>query len=505
MNLQFNGGSSPADGYYNSNLFKYKSTYLSSSQPVKAGGEPATEGRGGVPCDAGSGAGQSLGLLNIPYFPAVHSGSKLKYKIEPLPLGDVHPAFERRERFYVTPPQELRASAILTQLRAVERASLRSGVIRARVYADVVELKRFSPPSTGKRRPTGAVRGPVTDFSRRARRRMMFRLYSLQKTENGYFITLTYPDAFPQDWHVWKKHLKNFKRRLERRFPNVSAHWRLEMKERKSGASAGCFAPHFHILLFDHTLDIATLLVDAVFLAAADTYKERFVVWRKSKPLRQQSKDKFSLKYREKSLDAFRVYCSMLWHDVVASDLPDIDNVDHYFVGTNVRSVNDRRHAMAYVSKYVAKLDEGDGLAVGRRWGVIGKPDTSYLGEWYFPADELNHDALLGWASEAVEGHKGNTYPRNRYIANFQPERWRYSFSVFSTGAVTDASFISMLPAASVTARDYALGGITAASDAAQNAYLVYNLTLPSFKMVDGVVKVIWSGGELQSIEQYNK
>jgi hypothetical protein len=55
------------------------------------------------------------------------------------------------------------------------------------------------------------------------------------------FVTLTYPDEFPTDGRVVKRHLKAFRKRFERRWGKQAAVWKLEFQHRG--------AAHFHLLL----------------------------------------------------------------------------------------------------------------------------------------------------------------------------------------------------------------------------------------------------------------
>ena len=55
-------------------------------------------------------------------------------------------------------------------------------------------------------------------------------------------ITLTYPSEYPEDPEVCKSHLKALKRRLQRKYGDFSAYWRMGIQKRG--------AWHFHLLLF---------------------------------------------------------------------------------------------------------------------------------------------------------------------------------------------------------------------------------------------------------------
>ena len=55
-------------------------------------------------------------------------------------------------------------------------------------------------------------------------------------------MTLTYPHEYPDDPELCKRHLKAFRKRLQREYKSFAAFWRLGIQRR--GAS------HFHLLLF---------------------------------------------------------------------------------------------------------------------------------------------------------------------------------------------------------------------------------------------------------------
>ena len=145
------------------------------------------------------------------------------------------------------------------------------------------------------------------------------------------FITLTYPDVFPESAAEWKEHLRRFSIKLERGLKaRYAAIWRLELKVRKSGeVNAGMVAPHYHLLLFCDR-------------KPAELY---FLV-------------------------------SKWWAEVVGS--PD---ERHIKAGTNIRKVNSWRGVMSYAAKYMGKVEAlrlgpdgapyaGPHTKPGRFWGV---------------------------------------------------------------------------------------------------------------------------------------
>jgi len=88
----------------------------------------------------------------------------------------------------------------------------------------------------------GGARGEIKVFSPESRLRL-FKLLHQIKFNSVTFVTLTYPDEFP-DWkEKYKYDLKRFRALTETRWGKIPAIWRLEFQERG--------APHFHIMYFD--------------------------------------------------------------------------------------------------------------------------------------------------------------------------------------------------------------------------------------------------------------
>ena len=88
----------------------------------------------------------------------------------------------------------------------------------------------------------GGKRGRIKGFSRQSRRRLMITISKVQRSaELPLFVTLTYPNEFPEMKQA-KRDLDNFFKRFERSFPNAGVMWKLEPQERG--------APHFHLLVW---------------------------------------------------------------------------------------------------------------------------------------------------------------------------------------------------------------------------------------------------------------
>jgi hypothetical protein len=189
------------------------------------------------------------------------------------------------------------------------------------VSGTFARLKGERPGHSG-----GGPRGRVFGFSRDARKRMLDLLNQVDASRlaDGLFLTLTYPDVFPEDAHVWKRHLDTFCKRLRRRYPRAGVVWRLEWKTRLSGVNAGAVAPHFHLLVVG--------------------VKRMCLKW-----------------------------LSESWYETVGSG-----DIRHLGAGTQGARVRDRRALMSYASKYMAKVaEETFGGWTGRCWGVVGR---SWLG-----------------------------------------------------------------------------------------------------------------------------
>jgi hypothetical protein len=94
----------------------------------------------------------------------------------------------------------------------------------------------------------GGIRERIRGFSRESRWNLLRRLASINRGAfrafkgRIIFVTLTYPKQFPEDPELCKRHLKAFRKRLQREFEPFAAFWRLGIQQRG--------AWHFHLLLF---------------------------------------------------------------------------------------------------------------------------------------------------------------------------------------------------------------------------------------------------------------
>jgi hypothetical protein len=125
---------------------------------------------------------------------------------------------------------------------------------------------------------------------------------------------LTYPHEYPEDPEVCKNHLKALRRRLQRKFGDFAAFWRLGIQKRG--------AWHFHLLLF--------------------------------------------MGPSIGPLSDLRRFISSSWHEVTGKV-----SEGHLRAGTCVESVKRWKEATSYVERYMAKPEEfPEGLQTGRIWGV---------------------------------------------------------------------------------------------------------------------------------------
>lgn len=184
-----------------------------------------------------------------------------------------------------------------------------------RLGGSLVQIK------TGLNGPASSgVRGLVTGFSSASRRRLLRLIASLERSNRPVFITMTYPDVFPPEQGKWKRDLDVFGKRLVRKFPLAGALWRIEFKERRTGANKGRVAPHFHLLVYGG------------------------------------------------SFRGLLEWVSDAWWKVVGSG-----DKDHLAVGTRVERVWSWGGIMRYVGKYIAKVDPYPADWQGKAWGVIGR------------------------------------------------------------------------------------------------------------------------------------
>jgi hypothetical protein len=188
---------------------------------------------------------------------------------------------------------------------------------RIQVYQNSVE---FIVPkdSTNQQSKPVTKRSSISSFSRRSRFRL-FRLLSQLENINDrktLFVTLTYhhnwketPRKAQRDFHHFLTRLRNFD-------TDVSYIWRIELQRRG--------APHFHLIL-----------------------------------LPGQGFDK-------SPGEKYIATLASMWHSIA-----DPDSRAHKQYGVKIDKINDYTMACAYLSKYIAKVDDTDKKDVGgRHWGA---------------------------------------------------------------------------------------------------------------------------------------
>jgi hypothetical protein len=127
-------------------------------------------------------------------------------------------------------------------------------------------------------------------------------------------VTLTYPHEYPEDPELCKRHLKAFRKRLQREYGLFAAFWRMGIQERG--------AWHFHLLL-----------------SAGSSLG---------------------------SIGKLRRFISTSWHEVTRKV-----SEGHLHAGTRVVAVKRWKLVTSYVERYMAKPEEfPEGLQTGRIWGV---------------------------------------------------------------------------------------------------------------------------------------
>jgi len=117
----------------------------------------------------------------------------------------------------------------------------------------------------------GGKRGVIDGFSRAARYRLLLTIARVKRrAELPAFVTLTYPDKFP-DPVVSKRHLDIFFKRVVRAFPGCGLIWKLESQERG--------APHYHLLVWGSDFDELMIFVPAAWFDVAGGGDLKHLAW----------------------------------------------------------------------------------------------------------------------------------------------------------------------------------------------------------------------------------
>lgn len=217
--------------------------------------------------------------------------------------------------------------------RMAQRPSIndRGGSLEIWQDASLVSVSR--PRSWTSYDSVGGKRGAIAGFSRHSRNRLLRTVAKLQRSRRPLFITLTYPDEFVEkrlDGEILKrKHLKNFYKRMQYRYPEMGLVWKLEYVERKSGEHQGVIFPHFHLIAWG-----------------------------------LEGQDIFDM----------RDYVAGSWWEVCGKL-----SEDHRAAGTRVERLRSVGGVLYYASKYLGKevrdvFDDREApINVGRWWGLMGR------------------------------------------------------------------------------------------------------------------------------------
>jgi hypothetical protein len=254
----------------------------------------------------------------------------------------------------------------------MKRISDRSGVIpRPRepvldvltAYSvDVVVRRRRGPDGL----VGGARRGSVMALSRASRSRLV--LTARNSEPLRWFLTLTYPAAFPGDGRTTKRHLHVFLKRLRR--AGARGLWWLEFQRRG--------APHFHLAV-----------TGGRFGEAGDPPMTRA------------------------ELAELRSWVSRAWYEVVGSG-----DRRHLKAGTNLEEWRSGRHGLQeYVTKESAKWVQKavpEGFEdVGRFWALFGGAKVLRVEVREAPRASLAAAVRVARGSERAERRRRG-FPRRR-------------------------------------------------------------------------------------------
>jgi len=121
----------------------------------------------------------------------------------------------------------------------------------------------------------GGIRGEVKGFSNDSRLRLMRLVAGIRRdAELPIFITLTYPESFP-DARSSKRHLRMFFKRLDRYLKSLGVSygliWKLEPQKRG--------APHYHILIWGAMLDQLQEFIPRAWFDIAGGGDEKHLRW----------------------------------------------------------------------------------------------------------------------------------------------------------------------------------------------------------------------------------
>lgn len=223
-------------------------------------------------------------------------------------------------------------------------------------------------------------RGNVTKFSAKARKRLLEIIARLSIVSKCVFITLTYGQVFPTN-ETSKRHLKAFLRRIRKKYPYCSGVWRLEFQRRG--------APHYHLILFN-----------CPYWAKEDVAKT--------------------------------------WAKIIGAgfcDTSDPNAIKPPF--TRIELIRNHKHAMSYVSKYIAKVGDAEGgfnyvpyqnqsQSIGRSWGIFNRVflPLGVLTECFFTGVKTleTFRFIARWERKVI---KADDYGRGFTLFTHDIQRWK--------------------------------------------------------------------------------
>src|SRR5687768_12551385 len=143
---------------------------------------------------------------------------------------------------FIYPSYQAARTEILTDKPSLNSSHPGVGYVSSSVGGSVSTLS-FEGTTTknrlsSHRRCSGGNRDRVRGFSRASRRNLLRRLASINRSAfkafkgRIIFVTLTYPDEYPEDPELCKRHLKALRKRLQREFGTIAAFWRLGIQKR---------------------------------------------------------------------------------------------------------------------------------------------------------------------------------------------------------------------------------------------------------------------------------
>lgn len=200
----------------------------------------------------------------------------------------------------------------------------------------------------GEGKPTRGDRRACYGFSPRSRKALLELMGMLKRMCRPLFVTLTLPARLQPDPQQAKEWLRCWCQRMERRFAEFSAIWKMEPQENGT--------PHFHLFVWGMEFlpwyEVAVSWAEVVASCVAPKLPH--------------------LTCGPAGANRFRLWLSeLVERDLVVSLFADVANS-----GTRVEAIESDRGVKAYAAKYVAKvvnspqIDGKNWEKPGRFWGI---------------------------------------------------------------------------------------------------------------------------------------